>query len=155
MALQGQAIKALSFMVWFCLAFLHSLPVSATSWNTGFETPRVLIACEKPESNLLSTTLTRDHWAEFVDRDLILLEVIGEEIFLRSSPEGTLRLNAESVKTIQSYNACQSDVSYMLVGKDGGVKNRWNDSLPLEDLFATIDSMPMRRHEMRQKADRN
>ncbi|MGR3370307.1 MAG: DUF4174 domain-containing protein [Sagittula sp.] len=36
----------------------------------------------------------------------------------------------------------------LLVGKDGGVKLRQETPLSVDDLFATIDAMPMRQREM-------
>jgi hypothetical protein len=39
----------------------------------------------------------------------------------------------------------------ILVGKDGGVKLRQNDQVSLNEIFLMIDSMPMRREEMRRK----
>jgi hypothetical protein len=39
-----------------------------------------------------------------------------------------------------------------LVGKDGGVKLRREGPLALDELFAVIDAMPMRREERRQRS---
>ena len=39
----------------------------------------------------------------------------------------------------------------ILVGKDGGEKLRRSEPVDLEDIFALIDSMPMRRREMRER----
>lgn len=39
----------------------------------------------------------------------------------------------------------------ILIGLDGGIKLRQSDPLSLEKLFATIDAMPMRRNELRNK----
>jgi hypothetical protein len=41
--------------------------------------------------------------------------------------------------------------SIILVGKDGGVKLDRQDRTSLEEIFALIDSMPMRQQEMRRK----
>jgi hypothetical protein len=38
------------------------------------------------------------------------------------------------------------------VGKDGSVKLNRQEQTRLEDIFALIDAMPMRREEMRQKS---
>ncbi len=38
--------------------------------------------------------------------------------------------------------------SVVLVGKDGGVKQRWSSPVDLHEVFALIDVMPMRRSEM-------
>ena len=43
------------------------------------------------------------------------------------------------------------DFEVVLIGKDGGVKARTNNPNALEDLLALIDTMPMRRTEMRLK----
>ena len=40
-----------------------------------------------------------------------------------------------------------------LVGKDGGVKARYGAAPALETVFGLIDGMPMRRTEMRERAD--
>ena len=49
---------------------------------------------------------------------------------------------------------CTDKKEFVLIGKDTGVKKRWEDTLPISDLFQTIDAMPMRQYEMRTR-DRN
>ena len=39
----------------------------------------------------------------------------------------------------------------ILLGKDGGIKLKRNDRVKFEEIFSLIDSMPMRKDEMRQK----
>jgi len=43
------------------------------------------------------------------------------------------------------------DADYMawLIGKDGGVKQTYTKPTPINDIFALIDGMPMRRQEMK------
>ncbi len=38
----------------------------------------------------------------------------------------------------------------LLVGKDGGVKERWSEAVDPAAVFALIDAMPMRKREMRE-----
>ncbi len=38
----------------------------------------------------------------------------------------------------------------LLVGKDGGIKQVIDNPVDLEKLFATVDALPMRQHELRQ-----
>lgn len=38
-----------------------------------------------------------------------------------------------------------------LIGLDGGTKRRWNDLIDNEQIFGLIDTMPMRRAELRRK----
>ena len=42
---------------------------------------------------------------------------------------------------------------YILIGKDGGIKYRQEGELVLEEIFAAIDRMPMRRQEMRKQGE--
>lgn len=43
--------------------------------------------------------------------------------------------------------------SVALFGKDGTVKARWDRAVSTSELFDIIDSMPMRRREMREKKE--
>ena len=45
------------------------------------------------------------------------------------------------------------DFEVVLIGKDGGVKARTSDPGALQDFLALIDTMPMRRAEMRSRGD--
>ncbi|WP_407496047.1 DUF4174 domain-containing protein [Pseudooceanicola sp. MF1-13] len=69
--------------------------------------------------------------AGLADRDIIVLTDTDP------SANGALR---------QDLNA--QGFTMLLVGKDGGVKLRSDDIILPEDLFATIDQMPMRQQEM-------
>ncbi|MBN3583694.1 DUF4174 domain-containing protein [Algoriphagus aestuarii] len=51
------------------------------------------------------------------------------------------------------YGRTETDFEIILVGLDGSVKLRKNDILSAEDLFKTIDQMPMRQSEIRKKKD--
>lgn len=69
------------------------------------------------------------------ERDLVVVEALGD------GPEAAalrmrLGLPARSFRAV-------------LVGKDGGAKLTSEAPIPSQDLFATIDAMPMRRSEMR------
>ena len=71
------------------------------------------------------------------ERDLVVLEAIGagrEAEAIRRQ----LRLPSDAFRAV-------------LVGKDGGTKITAAEPIPVERLFTTIDAMPMRRDEMRQR----
>ena len=71
------------------------------------------------------------------ERDLVVLEAIGagrEAEAIRRQ----LRLPSDAFRAV-------------LVGKDGGAKITAAEPIPVERLFTTIDAMPMRRDEMRQR----
>ena len=72
------------------------------------------------------------------ERDLLVLDVIENQLSAadRQYARTELKLPADTF-------------TVLLIGKDGGVKQRSTTPLPPADLFGTIDKMPMRRQEMR------
>lgn len=48
------------------------------------------------------------------------------------------------------YKQTNSKFEFVLIGLDGGEKLRQDTFLPVEKLYDTVDSMPMRKAEMRQ-----
>lgn len=49
---------------------------------------------------------------------------------------------------------CNNKREYVLIGKDQTRKKRWDEYPTNDDLYATIDAMPMRRVEMRQQMEK-
>ena len=49
------------------------------------------------------------------------------------------------------FDVTQKTFALILLGKDGGIKLKRNDRVKLDEIFTLIDSMPMRKDEMRQK----
>jgi hypothetical protein len=80
------------------------------------------------------------------ERDMIVLAVQGNDV--RSVYGSTDGLDAQALRT----NLGGDDAGpfeAVLIGKDGGVKQRWPQPVSTEELFAIIDAMPMRASEMR------
>lgn len=61
---------------------------------------------------------------------------------------------AASADLFSKYKSTESSFEVLLIGLDGGVKLRKNESISCEELFRIIDSMPMRRREI-ERQDRN
>ena len=82
------------------------------------------------------------------DRDLVIFEVLDT---------GTSRMNRTPIDRREAdalrhnFAVPQNSFTLILVGKDGGVKLKRSDQTSLAEIFALIDSMPMRKKEMRQK----
>ena len=83
---------------------------------------------------------------EFQDRDLLTFylteEAIGESENVRFSPEEVTRLQ-------EQYSVQSGTFAVLLIGKDGGLKYRFDEPVTAEEIFARIDAMPMRVQEMR------
>ena len=73
----------------------------------------------------------------FAERDLIVLKY-----YLDNKNGMTLR---------DKFKVSLGEFTFILIGKDGGVKLRKNKVVLSNDLFDLIDSMPMRRGEIRRK----
>lgn len=85
----------------------------------------------------------RDGLAE---RDMLVLGVIGQDVI---TVFGQLSgFDAEAVRHAAGGNSAEP-FEAVLIGKDGGVKQRWTKPVSPEALFAIIDAMPMRTNEMR------
>lgn len=86
--------------------------------------------------------------AEVEDRDLIVFELFG----LGSSQMNRALLDQSKVDSIRRhFSVPQRSFRVILIGKDGGIKLKRNDQIDLETIFELIDSMPMRKDEIRQK----
>jgi hypothetical protein len=86
--------------------------------------------------------------AEVADRDLVIFEILESD---PSSMNSKYLASEAALSLRKRYKVNQDEFAVLLVGKDGGIKlNRQNETR-LEDIFALIDAMPMRREEMRQK----
>ena len=77
--------------------------------------------------------------AENMERDLVLIEVVGDHAADARVDGRTLR---------GAYGVPADGFTVILIGKDGGEKLRRRHPITEAALFATIDAMPMRRDEM-------
>ena len=57
----------------------------------------------------------------------------------------------KSEKLYREYKRLRTTFEVVLIGLDGGVKLRQGTPLSLQELFSTIDAMPMRRQELRRE----
>ncbi len=85
---------------------------------------------------------------EFKDRKLIVFQIQENQFREVSQPAGKW-MNRK--KLFKKYNRENQDFQVIVIGLDGGVKLRQDEVLSKRDLFDLIDTMPMRRAEMRRK----
>ena len=84
---------------------------------------------------------------EIIDRDLIIFFENNENIYYNSTlVSKTLK---ESIISLTSQY--QIDRKMILIGKDGGVKRVFSSSDQILYVFDLIDTMPMRKIEMRRE----
>ena len=89
----------------------------------------------KTQKALLAT-----HQQELADRDFLVLEVLYDQISATDRQTLTQRIGPEL-----------PTFCVVLIGKDGGAKEKSMRFILPAALFGTVDRMPMRRQEMRRK----
>jgi hypothetical protein len=81
-----------------------------------------------------------------VERDMIVIRAFADD---HVAVDG--HIHAQSASSFyRRFEVDRDEFRVILVGKDGGVKLDRNLAVSGDDLFALIDSMPMRRYEMQQ-----
>lgn len=98
-----------------------------------------------------------EDWPGYIDRDLILVWLDQDYVMswwpvANDQKDATLLIRgSETDETdLRGRTQCRPDREFVaLIGKDGGVKVRRETVISNQDLFALIDSMPMRQREMR------
>lgn len=87
------------------------------------------------------------------DTDVRFVDIVELAEARSSSPEAGRDVQDIPAELARLRSDEQPDFELVLIGKDGGVKARTDDPNALEDFLAQIDTMPMRRAEMRSRDD--
>ena len=95
--------------------------------------------CDQHQSHLQQVDV------EIEDRHIVWFLVTDEAV--RSNYRGHVSPSLHTQLNQQWLSTKQSRPQVILIGKDGGSKLRANE-LDLNEIFAVIDQMPMRRYEM-------
>ena len=81
------------------------------------------------------------------ERDVVVVEIAGDQVRVDGEPAQDLHAN----KLRRRYVVDRNKAAVLLVGKDGGLKVKKSDVFLAKELFETIDAMPMRLQEMRDR----
>ncbi|MEM8953317.1 MAG: DUF4174 domain-containing protein [Verrucomicrobiota bacterium] len=90
---------------------------------------------------------------DIADRDLVVLDLSPNISKDKTKGAELVHLTSQSeANAIRKKFGLESSSQpvFVLIGKDGGEKSRQTGRLDLSALFTLIDTMPMRRQEMRQ-----
>ena len=83
----------------------------------------------------------------FRERDLVLVGLTGSDPAVPTTQLSA----ADDAAARKRFHIRPNHFTVLLIGKDGGEKLRSNQPIPWDQLHATIDSMPMRQQEMKQR----
>jgi len=137
----------------FLLSLLNLgfISVQAQLNQHQWENRILLLFTETSEDSLLIQQITHleEDGLGLEDRDLVICQIYKSTGI---APNGKLLFAREVDQLRTEYKVSDSDSITILIGKDGGEKLRKTNKLLLREvLYQTIDSMPMRRAEMRKK----
>lgn len=141
----------------FLLVALAAVSVTCATENDPWDAFRgerrvVVVRAATPDDPRLSEQRRtwQDHGADLVARDMAVVEWIGADTIL-TWPEQRAPSILPSLRSLEA-NLADQPWAIILIGRDGGVKARWDQPVPMSDLTRLIDAMPMGRRE---KAARN
>lgn len=128
---------------------ISAKPLDAFHWKS-----RVIVASlPEGESRKQVAEQFAVRRADLRERDV---EIIDASIKSAGIP-GAQRFDLEQTAALRSQLKLDGDAArpvFVLIGKDGGEKDRQTGTLDLAKWFVLIDGMPMRRAEIRTPADR-
>lgn len=138
--------KILLFSFMLCYLSVSAQDLGHHRWQDRV----ILLFAERAVDPLLRQQLDSltQNAGEVTDRDLVIYQFFPNEGI---APGGKKLTAGESSAFFGRYDVQRRTFTFILVGKDGGEKLRSISFVPLKDLFALIDGMPMRRAEMRKR----
>ena len=122
-------------------SFAKFNPLNDFRWNYRI----VLIASSADDEEKFVSILRRDK-AAVDERDILWFVLSDESVstnYAKSLPSGI-----QSALNKRYFESSGDGTRVLLIGKDGGVKSREN-TLDLAGIYSRIDSMPIRRQEMK------
>ena len=150
------AVNSMNHLFFTFIAVAVTLMLSISTASGTDLTPyrwqnRLLLVFSPTDSDTDFENFNRalsDELLEVNDRDLIVIRVFEKGL----SRLGEQPMSPEDAETLRRRFGVESGrFTLVLVGKDGGVKLVRQDRAELREVFDRIDSMPMRRREMREK----
>ena len=81
---------------------------------------------------------------QLIERDVVILKINNESAFIDN-----LEMKNVFYKSLLKIIDTNKSNTIYLIGKDGKIKNEYNENVNLESVIKRIDSMPMRKREMK------
>lgn len=177
LALLAALIAAIAFGCKSNSAESDSSNVEATKTNDEEETVKLAVETTEPTESVDAIDLEEDHlWEDRVillfadnaehpeyremaaelagatdgvdERDLVIYHMFWE----RPGLVGDQKIPVELAQEMRRKHAVLEDAfTFILIGKDGTQKLRAEEAVPVETVFDRIDSMPMRKQEMKEQ----
>jgi len=122
-------------------------PIAAHKWEK-----RVLIFSASAPTNVgykRQEQLMEKGKRGMKERDLIIYKLYDDHWL---GPNNDLLTEEQATAIRKAYDIPSGQFMVVLIGKDGMIKMRKDDIVSTREVFALVDSMPMRKREMREKS---
>lgn len=113
------------------ILMVFTMPVKAASLDDYVWKNRVLLVFNDAPLRKQSAIIS-DAQNGFKERDFVIINAGSDD-----ADYARFNIDADAFTVI-------------LIGKDGGVKARWDAPVQANDVFSIVDAMPMRQREMRE-----
>ncbi len=144
----GGALRWVTLLFVALTAMSVACATEKDPWNAFRGERRVVVvrAASPEDPRLAEQRRTwQDHRADLVARDAAVVEWLGEDTVV-SWPERHALSILPALRVLEPGLADRPWV-ILLVGRDGGVKARWDRPVAVSELTRLIDAMPMGRRE--------
>jgi hypothetical protein len=101
----------------------------------------VVVTNEKEEIKDLIT----NHNNELNEREFVVIQLDDEKAFIDYT-QMSKRFSKSILKKVKNIS---QEVYFVLIGKDGRIKNLFSKNTGLNEIFSEVDKMPMRINEMK------
>ena len=140
-------MAALSFTVWADGGTVDTM-LSAYLWKNR---PLILFSPSPENPSFISALNGLSKRMEHAtDRHMVIIEVLGNGDVRRG---GKLDHQHDADALRRRFSVPKGELTAVLIGKDGSVKLRQSGNVDWDEIFALIDTMPMRQREMRNGKD--
>ena len=120
-------------------------PLSSYQWKN-----RILIITGDSDEMKNCYQRYKKEEKSIIDRDMVLIYISPSSILTFPTTTG---IEDKKLQIIHHFDIQSEKGETILIGKDGGVKLRKPLPVTTDEVFDLIDSMPMRRAEMRDKGN--
>ena len=126
----------------------QTLSLDAYRWENRL----ILIVAENPEDGKMAEQLKlfENEQEALTDRKLLIFKIYAGGCTVYS-PGMKLIQNTENKDLYEEFGSNSTPFQILLIGLDGGMKMKTNRVTDPAVFFAEIDTMPMRRNELRKK----
>lgn len=107
---------------------------------------RLLLVIDNPDIKI--SNLMKEYANSFKEREFVII-FIKDKIISIDGEKVSNKMTKSIFKKIQTIDLDKH--KFILIGKDGGIKNTYPRNRKIVDIFSDVDKMPMRQYEVHQR----